>query len=1033
MKRFLFSTTEQASLSCSGGTTVSCSSNGPSITKTSSAVIVGIYEPPSSVDTVYWAGGDYFPYGTGKTGEPTLDAIIATTPTVLRIAGAKFTFHKIVLRNSSVAFSSSIPWNMASVVRNRGVIAGVIASIRSKLFHDYGQQVSTSLPSEMTAASNDDGTVLPIILSIELQVVLLALLVLYVLGRSSANACRLEADFARRRGFPRSTLLAVLAVSEPIALATAALPVGVLIAWLVLRGIGSSFFAAGTSVTLTWPSVAAGVGGYVAAVLAATLASYSLWRRSEAQLSSRRRQCRRDRALDAAGVALALAGLIAVTTSGALNGSHTSPLAAIAPGLLTLGAAIIGLRLFSFIFSLAVRATRGSRKVAWFLAFRQVARRPEMLRRLLPLTAAVGVVLFAIGAYALAAENRSSAASFETGADRVVIVVPPKGANFVSDVRKADPSGHQAMAAALSSAPSGELLAVDSTRLAVVAAWPSRLSRSSIRAIARELNPPTHAAVMFSGSALRLRIYVSPNTPPLTVGLSVYDPTYEVIETYEVMVRAGLRNYVVPLQGVLSVCRLASVNPGFPRAIVTSSRPITFTIGQMSVRDPGTWRLVRFGQGFPGRGARRLPASRSTRRNLRGLASSFPRSASELAASLPPAGRRAGVVPGGRDRRTRLGECPRTAEQLDPLRRSRRHIDHAARGLPSAGAAERRTRRGADGPHARRSGVDPAGLVHDRRGLAHRGRQHENSRPAPPRRLQNRANDDCRGASVDPRPHRHCQFVRPRSCCHPDRRFARRRRGDLRDKRGGSPAARRDHIARQRGDQTIDHRPVARARKRPHLGGRARDRRGDRFRGRPTGAAIAAAIHRRIWRLPGIARHPGRDPVRRPRRIRRCPRTRGRRHELAHVGGGPRLRADKTMTLAAERTANDLGVDVRLAGVVHLYPSPEGDVVALRGVDLDIEAGEAIALLGPSGAGKSTMLSLLAGEFKASAGVVRVGPNDLGKMSTEAVARLRSREISLVVQGAAANLLPYATSVQNVSFAQYGAAEARRSNRSRCP
>ncbi len=283
-------TTAEALFNTPQGTT---GLKGP--TKTTTAVIVGIYQPPSSVDTVYWAGGDYFPYGTGSSAAPTLDAIIATTPTVLRIAGTKFVYRRTVLTNSAFTFSSSIPWNMASVVRNRGVIPGVIASIRSKLFHDYALQVSTSLPSEMTAASNDDGTILPIILSIDLQVVLLALLVLYVLGRSSANARRLEADFARRRGFPRSTLLA-LAVSEPIALATAALPVGVLVAWLVLRDIGSSFFAAGTSVTLTWPSVAAGVGGYVAAVLAATLASYSLWRRSETQSSSRSRQCRRDRA-----------------------------------------------------------------------------------------------------------------------------------------------------------------------------------------------------------------------------------------------------------------------------------------------------------------------------------------------------------------------------------------------------------------------------------------------------------------------------------------------------------------------------------------------------------------------------------------------------------------------------------------------------------------------------------------------------------------------------------------------------------------
>jgi putative ABC transport system ATP-binding protein len=115
------------------------------------------------------------------------------------------------------------------------------------------------------------------------------------------------------------------------------------------------------------------------------------------------------------------------------------------------------------------------------------------------------------------------------------------------------------------------------------------------------------------------------------------------------------------------------------------------------------------------------------------------------------------------------------------------------------------------------------------------------------------------------------------------------------------------------------------------------------------------------------------------------------------------------------------GVEVQLSGVVHLYPSPEGDVVALRGVDLDIASGEAVALLGPSGAGKSTVLSLLAGEFPASAGFVRVAGHNLGKMGDEALAALRAREISLVVQGASANLLPYATAEENVWFAQRGA------------
>jgi putative ABC transport system ATP-binding protein len=120
------------------------------------------------------------------------------------------------------------------------------------------------------------------------------------------------------------------------------------------------------------------------------------------------------------------------------------------------------------------------------------------------------------------------------------------------------------------------------------------------------------------------------------------------------------------------------------------------------------------------------------------------------------------------------------------------------------------------------------------------------------------------------------------------------------------------------------------------------------------------------------------------------------------------------------------GIDVHLHNVVHLYPSIEGDVVALRGVDLDVAAGEAVSLLGPSGAGKSTVLGLLAGNFAASAGQVLIGQEDIGRMSGERLARLRAEEVSLVVQGADRNLLPYATVEENVWFSQRGAGRRRR-------
>jgi putative ABC transport system ATP-binding protein len=84
--------------------------------------------------------------------------------------------------------------------------------------------------------------------------------------------------------------------------------------------------------------------------------------------------------------------------------------------------------------------------------------------------------------------------------------------------------------------------------------------------------------------------------------------------------------------------------------------------------------------------------------------------------------------------------------------------------------------------------------------------------------------------------------------------------------------------------------------------------------------------------------------------------------------------------------------------VFKIYRSGPVETVALRGLDLTVEAGELIAVLGPSGCGKSTMLALAAALDQPSAGEVRAGERSLSRLDDSELARYRAGEVALVFQ-----------------------------------
>ena len=97
-----------------------------------------------------------------------------------------------------------------------------------------------------------------------------------------------------------------------------------------------------------------------------------------------------------------------------------------------------------------------------------------------------------------------------------------------------------------------------------------------------------------------------------------------------------------------------------------------------------------------------------------------------------------------------------------------------------------------------------------------------------------------------------------------------------------------------------------------------------------------------------------------------------------------------------------------------VYEMGEVQVQALRGVDLDLYAGEFVVLLGPSGSGKSTLLNILGGLDSPTSGTVRYGDHDLSVYDDASLTRYRREHVGFVFQFY--NLIPSLTARENVAL-----------------
>ncbi|SRX75376.1 ABC transporter ATP-binding protein [Aequorivita antarctica] len=122
---------------------------------------------------------------------------------------------------------------------------------------------------------------------------------------------------------------------------------------------------------------------------------------------------------------------------------------------------------------------------------------------------------------------------------------------------------------------------------------------------------------------------------------------------------------------------------------------------------------------------------------------------------------------------------------------------------------------------------------------------------------------------------------------------------------------------------------------------------------------------------------------------------------------------------------------IKIRNITRDFPLGNEIVKVLKGIDLDIERGEYVALMGPSGSGKSTLMNLLGCLDTPTSGSYELNGSDVSNMTDDELAEIRNKEIGFVFQ--TFNLLPRTTALENVALPMIyaGASKSERTERAK--